>query len=154
MDIYSLLKYGELGGLSLGARKKKLLATMKEVSSPGIVKELDMNGVTVVLADGIEVHLVNRRVINVILKAPNFWGRSALTVGSDERKISRSTSLGRFIELLDSAGIEWKFFQKYCHDKSIELITEGSVAIEFLANRGRVIVNRIHLTEGDSYSSN
>lgn len=153
MDIYSLLKYGELWGLSLGARQTKVLTTMKQFSSSGSVTELDMNGVTVVLTDGIEVHLFNKRVINVVLKLSNYWGKSSLTVLSDEKRINHRTSLGRVVELLDNARIEWKIFQKYCHDKRVELITEGSAAIEFLADGGHIIVNRIHLTEGDRYSN-
>ena len=44
-----------------------------------------------------------------------------------------------------------KFSKNIAKIKTIELITEGSASVEFIAEGRRITINRIHLTEGDEY---
>jgi hypothetical protein len=153
MDIFRLLKTGELDGLLLAEEQSNVIAAMQQVTSERVTI-LEMNGVLVALSDGIEAHFIDGRMSNLIIKMAHYWGNSSLTIGSLERKLHRRTSLERTIRLLDEVGVEWKFFQKYCCDKRVELITEGSASLEFIADAGHIIINRIHLTEGEVYSDN
>jgi len=151
MDIYSLLKFGKSKSLELGLDHSSVLDGLKATYSDCAIQEFEMNGVTVITCEGIEVNLVNNRVTNIIIKLNHYWGKFSLSVGSDDRKIHRKTSIQRFTNILYEAKIEWEVFKKYCQNKTIELITEGSASVEFIAEGRRITINRIHLTEGDEY---
>lgn len=151
MDIYPLLKFGKLDGVFIGARLPEVVASLNRLIPAALITEQDMNGVLVLSSELIELHFVNGALVNVIVKMSSCWGNKCLTIGSAKRKLTRRSSLEKTIALLFDAGIEWKFFQRYCNENRVELITEGSASLEFLSDAGKVTINRIHLTEGEIY---
>lgn len=152
MDIFWLLKAGEIGNLKLGTDQSIGVAALKQLALSKTVDVSELNGVVVAISSGIEAHFVGGHMSNLVIKMAHFWGKASLFVGVPERKVNRKTSLCRVIKWLHEAGVKWKFVQKFCFGRRVELITEGNASLEFLAEAGHVVINRIHITEGDLYT--
>ena len=107
-----------------------------------------MNGVMVLFAEWVEAHFLDDRLINLVIKVGACGRKDALRLGKARGRLNRTSSLGTTIRCLHEAGIEWCVHQPLSDGKVVTLLTEGGATIEFVADSTRLLINRIHLSEG------
>lgn len=148
VDIFSLLKNGNLLGISVGSSAADVHSVFGNMGIEKILRGPDERGPIALLVGGFEFHLFDDRIFNVLLKMQNYWYRRPdIFIGFEENLIYKNTSISKVIKILYLSNIEWRFYQKYCDEKRVVLITEGSATIEFLARKEKLSINRIHRSE-------
>ena len=154
IDIYELLKSGDLLGVSMGSSERDISVALGKKAPEKINVGIDNLGPIALLYGGLEFHLFDDKVINIIIKMANYQtDASNIWIGSKENTINRKTTLNKMIKILNKNKIHWEFYSKYSSGKRIELITEGSTTIEFLAEKNRILINRIHRNDEDTFES-
>ena len=148
MDLYRLLKFGMEGPLKIGASLAQSRGALQSLFPRNTVKMENMNGMVVLFTELVELHIFGNRLVNVIIKASACRRKGELHLGEVRPSLSRTTSIETVIRLLHLANIDWCVHQPLSDGKSVTLLTEGGATIEFVAEANRMLINRIHLTEG------
>jgi len=110
----------------------------------------DPDGVLCLTYANVELHVFQGRVNNLVVKLA---GMQAALTTDDGTSIpfDSSCSLDQIVSTLHALQVPWRVHSEHCLDQVIELITAGSASLEFVARGGHVRLNRIHVTEGESF---
>lgn len=154
-DIYDLLKKGILFGVSVGSSEADILSVFKRKRMSRINTGVDNRGPIALSLKGFEFHLFDNQVVNIIVHIKSYMSRREIeiVVGSPKFPINGRSNIDMVIKVLRANGIKWEFYPKYTTGKRVELITEGSATIEFLAEDEGLLINRIHRNDKDIFKS-
>lgn len=148
VDILSLLKNGDLLGISIGSSAADVHSVFGDMGIEKILRGPDERGPIALLVGGFEFHLFDDRIFNILLKMQDYWYRRPdIFIGFEENLIYKNTSISKIVKILYLLNIGWRFYQKYCEENRVVLITEGSATIEFVAIKEKLSINRIHRSE-------
>ncbi len=151
IDIYSVIKYGELFSVKIGSSESELLDLLNNEDIEKISTCSGSDCLKMILWENIEFHVFDGMIISIIIKIQKSRSKQTFFIVDANQKISYRSTLEKIIKIFYNEEIEWKFYTEHCHEKQVEIITEGSATLEFIELRGSICLNKIRLTEIDSF---